>query len=283
MDDHKQDYAEMMADAYPVLLGLMIRLVESVAGGNIKEGEDWRNNANILALKLFRHLVSMSTLSEGSMKSEPLLHHIDHSSINVIARAALETYLVWHYLFGPQSTEQSKFRCLTWQLGGLMDIQEYQPTSSFGFERQSEKQVQAESLKVEIRAFTQYQELTSKQQIKLLEGDWKIVMKTNDFAREAGFHGTYFKNIYSHLCGYSHASYISADQVACASDLSIQAEFARIILGVGVVIMAHFASSYPKQFPEAQAVLDADPEAKAVAETWAFLEEDMNSIYGASK
>lgn len=281
MDDHKQEYAEMMANAYPVLLGLMIRLVDSQAG-EIKPGEAWRNNGKTLPLKLYRHLISMFRLSEGAMIGDPL-HHIDHSSINVIARAALETYLVWHYLFGPQPTEQSKFRFLTWRLGGLMDIQQHKAMSTFGLEVQRDGLIQIEPLRKEITAFPQYQELTTKQQNKLLDGDWKIVMKTDDFASEAGFHGTYFKNVYRHLCGYSHASYISADQVATASELKMQTELAHGILGIGVVVMAHFACSYPKQFPEAQAVLDADPEAKAVAETWAFMAEDMNSIYGASK
>jgi hypothetical protein len=83
---------------YNVLIGLMIRLVESQAGKPITKGKGWLNDSQTLSIKLFRHLVSMPCLATGAtieQNSIPTLCHIDHSSIKVIARAALETYLVF--------------------------------------------------------------------------------------------------------------------------------------------------------------------------------------------
>lgn len=277
------NYAVMMADAYPVLLNLMVKLVESQAGLKIVAGEEWRNDAQTLALKLFRHLVSMHNLSEGATvvcsNGAPLVH-IDHSSITVIARAALETYLVWHYIYGQQDKEQSRFRYVTWRLGGLMDRQELQTVSQKGIEVQTKELLEVEELRAQLETFSQFQAFTIRQRKRLLEGDWKKAMGTADIATAAGFHGTYFGNVYSYLCGYSHASYISAMQTGQARTLDEQATLTRSIMGIGVVTMAHFSCSYPKQFPAAQAVLDADPESKQVAERWAFTADDMAKTYG---
>jgi hypothetical protein len=50
-------------------------------------------------------------------------------------------------------------------------------------------------------------------------------------------------------------------------------------LGVGAVIMAHFAFTYSTAFSSAGAVLSANPEASRVAETWRFGANDMAAIY----
>ena len=53
----------------------------------------------------------------------------------------------------------------------------------------------------------------------------------------------------------------------------------RAILGIGVVLMAHFAFSYSNAFGTANAVLSANPSAKRVAEKWRLGHEDMAPIY----
>lgn len=280
-----QNYQAMMAEAYPTLLSLMMRLVDSQAGTFIPPGEAWRNDAQSLALKLFRHLVSMHNLAEGATIQHPdgtAIAHIDHGSIIVLARAALETYLVWHYLYGQPANSNGRYRHLTWKLGGLMDRQGLHTLSQEGLDVQAKELVQVESLREEIRTFAEFQALNPKHQKKLLAGDWKIVLGTADLAVAAGFHGTYFKNVYSFLCGYSHASYISALQIAQAETLEEQASMTRTMMGIGVVTMAHFSCSYPKQFPSAQMVLDADMQVKTTANRWALMAEDMDATYGTS-
>jgi hypothetical protein len=277
-----QNYEEMQMQAYPVLIGLIVRLIESQAGKKIIVGDEWRNEAQALGLKLLRHAVSMKQLSEVStmsLEGEGVFQHIDHSSINVIARAMLETYLVWHYLYATKSPTLSKFRYLTWRLGGLLDRQKLTAISKGSLEVQAKEAAQAELIRAEITTFDAFQGLSTKKQRKLLEGDWKIVMGTADLAVAAGFHGTYFDNVYRHLCGYSHSSYLSALQVAQAGTLAEQSYMTRRILGVAVVTMAHFACAYPKQFPEASAVLEADPAGKTTAETWALMAETMARVY----
>lgn len=51
---------------YSTLLGLFIQLVDSQAGRNIPAGDAWLNDAQLLATKLFQHLVSMQSLANGA-------------------------------------------------------------------------------------------------------------------------------------------------------------------------------------------------------------------------
>ncbi|MDO8446559.1 MAG: DUF5677 domain-containing protein [Deltaproteobacteria bacterium] len=267
---------------YSVLLDLLIRLVQSQAGKKIKSDEEWLNDAQTLSIKLFRHLVSMQTLADGATIEQdgvPTVFFIDHSSVKVVARAALETYLVFFYLYGSADRSVSEFRHKTWCLGGLMDRQQFHAsTEELRTVQTTEKQM-IEELKSEIAAAPHIQQYTQKQRAKLLEGEWRIGKGWSDLSVQAGFHEKYFKNIYSYLCGYSHSSYLSALQVGQAQSIEDQKMLTLSILGIGVVIMAHFAFTYSSAFSSAGPVLSANAETKGVAEKWRFGPKDMAPIY----
>ena len=138
---------------------------------------------------------------------------------------------------------------------------------------------QIEELKSEIETSPQIRSYKNKQRKKLLEGEWRIGSGWADLGRNAGFHEKYFRDIYGYLCGYSHSSYLSALQVGQARSIKDQEMLTQSILGIGVVLMAHFVFSYSNVFSTANAVLSANPTAKRVAEKWRFGPEDMAAIY----
>lgn len=273
----------MSSDAdYSTLLDLFIRLVESQAGKKINAGDEWLNDAQVLATKLFRHLVSMQTLAAGATVEHdgiPAVFFVDHASVKVVARAALETYLVFFYLYGNPDQSLCEFRHKTWCLGGLVDRQQLHVSSKQGREVLAREKKQIEELKSKIETSPEICAYTEKQRKKLMEGEWRIGNGWADLGVSAGFHEKYFKNIYCYLCGYSHSSYLSALQVGQAQSIPDQQMLTQSILGIGVVLMAHFAFSYSAAFNTASAVLSANPSAKRVAEKWRFGPEDMAAIY----
>ena len=266
---------------YSTLLDLFIRLVESQAGKKIKSGDEWLNDAQVLATKLFRHLVSMQTLAAGATVEHdgiPAVFFVDHASVKVVARAALETYLVFFYLYGNSDQSLCEFRHKTWCLGGLVDRQQYHVSTEQGREVLAREKKKIEELKFEIESSPEICTYTEKQRKKLLEGEWRIGNGWADLGVCAGFHEKYFKNIYGYLCGYSHSSYLSALQVGQAQSIADQQMLTQSILGIGVVLMAHFAFSYSAAFNTASAALSANPSAMRVAEKWRFGSEDMAAI-----
>lgn len=267
---------------YSTLLHLFIRLVESQAGQTIKSGEAWLNNAQTLSIKLFRHLVSIQTISAGATVEQvgiPTVSFVDHASVKVVARAALETYLVFFYLYGGIDWSLSEFRHKSWQLGGLIDRQLFHASTEEHREVLAREKQQIDALKSEIEKDPLLQRYTTKQRAKLLAGDWRVGNGWANLSVEAGFHEKWFKNIYGYLCGYSHSSYLSALQVGQAQTIEEQVKLTEFILGIGIVIMAHFASSYSGTFNSASAVLEGTAEAKGVAEKWRFGAKEMAAIY----
>lgn len=270
------------AQDYPTLLDLFIRLVESQAGKKIEPADAWLNDAQVLANKLFRHLVSMQTLATGATLETANgipISFVDHGSVKVVARAALETYLVFFYLFGSTDRSLCKFRHTTWKLGGLSDRQSFHVSTQQGHKVLAQEKFTITQLEAEVLASPWVKEYSDKQQKKLLAGEWRIGKGWTDLGTNAGFHKKYFENVYGYLCGYSHSSYLSALQVRQAQSIEDQRGLTQAILGIGAVLMAHFAFSYSEAFGDSKAILSANPGSLCIAEKWRFGVEDMAVLY----
>lgn len=271
------------SNEYEELLNLFIDLVQSQAGNKILEGDGWMNDAQTLSVKLFRHLVSMQIISNGfaiDRQGKPIVFFIDHASVKVITRAALETYLVFYYIFGCKNQSLSKFRHNTWVLGGLNDRQSSHVSTDENRSVLVEEKKLMEELKKEISSSQFFRSFTPNQQTELLKGKWRAGNGWSNLGVAAGFHKKYFDNIYSYLCGYSHSSYISAMQIGQAKSIEDQESLTNSSMGIGIVIMAHYAFTYSTAFESAKEVLNASNTARVIAEKWHFGPDDMDAIYG---
>lgn len=269
-------------DDYATLLVLFIRLVNSQDEVKIEPGEEWLNDVHVLAKKLFYHLVSMKALAAAATVERdgvPTARFVDHASVKVLARAAFETYLVFFYLCGDSDRSLCEFRHKTWKLGGLADRQRFHVPTSRAREVLVREKKRIDELKSEVDASPHVDSYKKKQRKRLLDGKWQIGITWADLGSDAGFHDKYFKNVYGYLCGYAHSSYLSALQVGQAREIEDQEMLTKSILGIGKVLMGHFAFSYSDVFIAGGAVLSADPSAKSVAEEWRYGSEDMAAFY----
>ncbi|WGG52113.1 DUF5677 domain-containing protein [Rugamonas sp. DEMB1] len=258
---------------YSELLTVFYELVQSRTGEEITPGDGWRADAQSLCRKLFRHLISMKSLCEIRADKPPgslPIHYVDHSSVQVVTRAAMETFLVYFYVFGENDLQRSKFRHSTWYLGGLLDRQKLKASSSEFDERLAYDRLEIVRLREEIEASQHFAAYSKKWQRQLLKGDWKVGTSWSEIAVSAGFHKTNFDNMYSHSCGYSHSSYISAMQGAQARDLAAQCMLANANLGFGIQIMTHFLKNYARNVSSAKEVLASDAEARRLIDKWHF-------------
>lgn len=268
---------------YSTLMELFYQLVESQNGRDIEAGQEWRNDAQVLAVKQFRHLASMQSLAGGTTLRTPddqEIPFVDHASVHVLARAALETYLVFFYIFGMSDYSLSHFRHKIWQLGGLMDRQQYIAFSKEAREVCALERSIIGRLKSEVKKSAHFLKFSRRQRRQLLAGNWRVGSGWRDLGIQAGFHEAYFRNIFNYLCGYSHSSYASTLQVGQAQKLEDQVMLTESTIGIGVVIMAHFSFTYPCVFADADAVLNSNPAGRALAELWRFGHEDMIHVYG---
>ncbi len=262
--DKNQDFLE--------LLGLFMGLVESQAGKTIPPGEVWRNDAQALSLKLFHHLVSLKNIVDGATISHgpATFEFVDHASAKVVARAALETYLVFFHIYGCSPLSRGVFRHKAWTLAGLLDRQKFKPITKEGIERQQEERKTIEKLLPELEGDPELSSYSEKQQKRLLEGNWRPGKSWNDLGLDAGFNRKYLTEVYSYLCGYSHSSYISVLQVRQALTIEDQRMLAGTSVDVANSILGHFILLYPSIFSGAKDVLVREAGRKQIAELWHY-------------
>jgi hypothetical protein len=114
---------------YLVILDLLFRVVH--ASRDIAQNDEKLVEAESLASKFFSHAASAFHLSRGTtIKDFPStqVSFFDAASINVLARAVVESFLTFHYIFGSDiSQEERDFRFYSWQSGGLKERQKSLP------------------------------------------------------------------------------------------------------------------------------------------------------------
>ncbi|MEA2754914.1 MAG: hypothetical protein QOJ54_1203 [Aliidongia sp.] len=267
-------YTELQKRAdYTILQRLIVNLVQSRVGQPSNVGQAWLNDAQNLARKMFEHLVSLRVLTNAHCVEIDQSHSfefIDHSSVKVVTRAAFETYLVFFFIFGGSDPSLSEFRHKIWRYGGLADRQKSQLDSSKACDILAAEKVVMDHLKLEIEASSHLSAYANTAAKKILKGEWRGGKSWADLSTDAGFHESYFRNIYGYLCGYSHASYISVLQVGQAQSLDDQQTLASVCIDIGLVLMANFVRAYCKLFEDTKQILDADLKAKAAVDRWGF-------------
>lgn len=268
---------------HSILISLIFQLTKSVSGKDIPAGEHWRNDAHVLSEKIFKHLVSAHNLSKGSSFQDSKgdeYSFIDHSSIAVIIRSAFESYLVFYFLYLNQDKQVSAYRHKTWILAGLIDRGRMFAGSHEAKAQQEHESTMIEDLKQEIQQDPIF--VLEPNKAKILKGEWRGTNAWHDLAVNAGFHRTYFKDIYKHLCGHSHSSFISALQTRDANDLQSQNFLSKATIQIGTLLMAHLSFAYASYFKEADEILKSNKKAFQIADKWNIKAKDQNPIYGVS-
>lgn len=267
---------------FDLLIDLMADMIDAQAVEPRRTGDDWIADAQTLAVKLFKQLCSARSLLAPIVFQKhngATFQFIDHSSLVILVRACIETYIAMHWIFGSEDIEFRKFRHRVWKLGGLMDRLKLHHTTDEARRKIEETRLQAEELITEIKASTYFDLYFPKQAKRILKGDWRVDWSWTDEAVRAGFHKKYFETIYGHFCGYAHSSYISSMQISQARDINDQYMLAQASMQAGVHIMAHFIYFYSKTLIAPNVIFNAADEAKRVATIWHFKAEDMDYLY----
>ncbi len=255
-------------DHYWDLLKIFVRIVEANKG--TPTGEDDRIlDAEGLALKFFGHASSALYLYQGTVLPDVGIDFIDSASINVLGRAALETFLVFHYLFvAPKAETERDFRYMSWRLAGLIERQTFPVQSPKGKEMLGKESELMGPLREELKNNDHFRILSQSQQKDLLlKGKWRQ-SHWKDIALSAGLSHTHAKAFYHYLCGYAHAGNLSVLQIRKADTPQTQKSLCAATVGVLKISTANMIQAFCKIFRKSQAVLDQDTDGTALVDMW---------------
>jgi hypothetical protein len=258
-------------------------MIQSQFEKKIALGDEWQNDAQVLSVKLYRHIASAQLVSQkttfriGKTQSTT---HVDHSSVAIIVRAAIETFLAFHYIFTSKDVNTVIFRHNVWKHAGLIDRSKILASTKESKRVIQDEAILIEELKNEIITSGHYHDCNRDAKKAILSGEWKPKGGWYTIIKQTEIHPRYFNDIYSHTSGHSHTSYISAIQIRDAWQINDQQMLADSIRQTLRLILSHFVFLYSELFPESRQVLECSPKLFELAETWHIHKKDVAHIYG---
>lgn len=268
---------------FGALTELFAMMIEAQRSQVLSSADAWMNDAQILAVKLFKQACSVRLILDPTQldfRDGSQIVFVDHSSATILARACLETFIVFHWIFQSQDPALRKFRHGVWRLGGLMDRLKLHPSTDQAREALRVARLQAADQIAEIEPSPFLGSYSPDQVKRLMKGDWRVGWSWTDEAVRAGFSRKYFQNVYSHFCGYAHTSYISSMQMGQAQSIEDQRMLGLVALQTCVHVLARAIAFYAELFPKGRTALDTSSEqARNVAYFWGFTSVDMDPLY----
>lgn len=252
------------------VLDSFIKVAE--AGKNTLAGKDNRLlDAEGLGFKIFAHSSAILYLYRSTNIPDSSIINIsffDTASINVLGRSAIESFLVFQYVFvNNKDNDQEEFHYLSWVLGGLIERQKLPVFSLQGKKVLEDDRKIISSIEPRIKTNRYFLELTDKQKANLLiKGNWRL-KSWSDIGLESGLSDSYAKAFYGYLCGYAHASNLSVLQLREAKTAKAQKDLCAATIGYILIALSKFIKSYTLVFPKAKSIYDSLVD-KNIIEVW---------------
>jgi hypothetical protein len=232
-------------------------------------GEDDRVlDAEGLALKFVFHAASALYLYRSTSLAELGASFFDPGSVNVVCRAALETFLVFHYLFAePTTDDDQNCRYMAWVLARYLERQQFPVWSAEGkavLEREAQL---IAPLTDKLKGNAVFAALSARHQKMLLKGEWRLQYWT-EIGRSAGLHDIHAKAFYAYLCGYAHAGNLSILQIRQANTAALQRSLCASSMTLVSIAMANMVKAYCAFFPKSMERLNQEPASVSLVEVW---------------
>jgi hypothetical protein len=246
MDEQKDEDLLGQLEDFDALFSLCAGIA-GMQAGKTSPGQEFLYNAEGLGKKIMNHALTARYLLKPMVLAnyEP---KVDFSSIAVLTRAALESYLIFYWVFvSPKNDDEKEFRFHSWVLGGL-NRTKYKPAYGEYSEKWQKEMDMAEDLRKKIQATSVYQNLKPANQEKALEGElltWGWFRLTID----AGFNEPFFRKIYMYLSNYAHSNRVSIIQVQQINAIPDQQEMGISAIGMLAIVLGKFMYDYVAFIP----------------------------------
>lgn len=270
---------------YIKLLETLIKVAEANKGTALG-ADDRFLDAEGLCKKFIGHAASAlylfgSTTLPSVKVTDRGISFFDLGSINVLGRAALEAFLVFHYVFAePRSDNEKDFRYYLWRHASYIDRQKF-PSRSEEVKKQliNEKKIVKERINNN-SVFKQFDEEKRNELLKKMEkGEWRLQWQNGQLKRKswtsigvsAGLSEILAKQFYGHLCTYAHSGCQSAQQVGNAETSENQKALCLATMKLIMIAMANMIKAYCQMFEKSNDVLQKDEDAKKVIDQWVHI------------
>ncbi|MFC1992350.1 DUF5677 domain-containing protein [Chloroflexota bacterium] len=233
-----------------------------------------------LTNKFIEHAVTILHLSRGINLDLPSFQYrlVDSASIYVIARASLEAFLVFHYVFyAPTTKEEQNYRYWAYKAAGIAE-RESAPASTKEYrQKQAAEKKELDKLRERLKSNTVFQSITDNQKRKILKGQWKLP-SWREIAIDAGVSEMIASRMYSSLAGYAHSSMLSVVQMVEAHRDIEEEELVNNSMLIMNIVIANMIREYCGLFSKAQGILSKDHEGSYIVDWWIQVDRGLNEL-----
>jgi len=255
----------------------LIALIEHfLVVGNSLKGKKIPNDrvrfAEPLAKKAFTHIVSARSLFEGikfKLSDNSHVQYVDFSSIAVLSRAALETYLTFNYVFiNPKDKEEQDFRFMSWDLAGFIERENFPVKSQKHAQIAKDESVLKDKRIEDLAKNRVYQSLTEPQKKLIKKGKWRIDKSWLQLAIDAGISESTFRHLYSYLSSYAHSGRLSIIQIEQTKEFNNEKNFSRVFQTINLMTIARLLTDYVKIIPDCKEIFEENEKARDITYIW---------------
>ncbi len=248
-------------------------LYKAVSATRLQPHPDTKNkDAEHLATKFLVHGVSTLYLTRGTHVHDfpsVKLGFIDTSSIDVVARSAFETFLVFHHIFiAPGEETEKQCRYLSWKVAGLAERQHFTTANQEHHDQLLAERQELHQLHTKLCANPFFQmQVHDDQKDKVMKGEWKL-KSWREIAQNAGLTRVLCLDMYRYLCEYAHAGFLSANEIEHALHKAEQPHMVEPALITVTIATANVLHGYSELFPTAKQILTEDATGHQIVNKW---------------
>jgi hypothetical protein len=255
MNINKQDYIKS--------LDLLAKANGSVKMLSVVESNERERllDAHNLVNKFISHALTILNISNGTivkdLPSFPKINFPDSVSIDVLTRAAMEAFLVFHWVFfTPKTKDETDYRYFSYKAAGMVEVLNILKGKSEHEKLHTDVRKKVDEIYEKLQINAIFNSLKKEQKDKiLLRGEWRL-MSWAKLAEDAGFGKVLASEMYRGLIGTSHSSSLSVAQMVRGLTNKEVDKYIQPSINFMVILVANMIEEYCQMFAEAQKVLD---------------------------
>jgi uncharacterized protein DUF5677 len=250
-------------EEYLLLLKALLAVGDVVKDYAPNEDEIWLDAEGLMA-KFVQHVRSIYYLSKSVKITEISANFYDAASINALSRVAIETYLVFHYIYiDPRDDEERECRHLCWKLASMLLLEELFVQSHPNIKIPCKIKDEKNELLLKMMA-NKYVEKLKTGQIKSLLRMKRAVPPYRKLGQVAGLSFIHRDLYYRYTNEHVHSGRHSAVQVHSADNAEGQKQLFQAAITHIRMCMACMVVDYANLFSHPDNFLDKDEKMKLV-------------------
>jgi len=278
-------------DNYIILLDILARIINETTKKYTRDEGEWLESAFLVAYKYFGHALTILYLSHGTNQELPSLKFdkVDLASIDVITRAMIEGFLIFHYVFkSPANLEEKVYRYWAYKAAGIANRESILTYIGTEDEKQ-DSNTEKDNILNHLKNNKIYQNIKNKKKEERIfsgNGLWRVKNNTgdlitwNNIAIQAGFSKTLANLIYNILCGVAHSSIFGILQTCITENKRNEQDMLTATFTIVNIITANLIKEFYELFTNIEYIPSNDNNILNTLNYWVEKGHKLDEIMG---